>query len=437
MIGLFVCLSFILGSIILNKPTFLGLILSTTFIYLLYLNKGYSYKTLNNSLISGLFSAKKVLIILSLIGMLTSIWMISGTIPYLMHLGLSLLMNYNFLFLSFIIMSFISLILGSSSGSISTIGVVLMSIGKSIGIDPFILAGAIVSGAFIGDRSSPLSACLNLTTEITNTTILGNIKILNRTLFPSFILASLIYYIIGMSFSNIDLIQIENTLKTLSTHFVLTPFALIPLIVLFVSIIFRINIATSIFLSIVASCIFCISVLKIGFTDIASTLLFGFHSTQKEVSSLISGGGLISMLRILLTIASSAIFTGIIGEVNLLSSFFNKLTCNITSKFSLMLRTGFLSIFINMLTCNQTIGIIIPGKFMNHYFKNQNMRSELLVHSIADMGTITVPLIPWNINSIISATVLGVSAFEFIPYSFLCYFLPLMFIIRYKFIEPS
>ncbi len=428
-------LLFITLSIFFKKPVFIGLLFSILFIYIEHISKGYSYKNLNKSLLEGISSAKKVLIILSLIGILTSLWMVCGTIPYLMYLGLKLLKNYNFIFISFLIMSIISYTLGTAVGSISSIGIVLMSIGKSIGVSPSILGGAIVSGAFLGDRSSPLSSAFHLTTEMTNTTLLKNMKKMNMTLLPAFILSGLIYYILGKSYSHFNTENIDLSLKILLKNFNLSFFSCIPLIILFLCIVLRINIIIAIIASIFSSFIIGIFLQNIHLLPLLKISMVGFKGNA-EISSLLSGGGLFSMKSVLITIISATAFTGLLEYLNLLNPIIYKLTKHIHNGYDLLLKCGILSIALNTITCNQTIGIIIPAKFMKDNFDKIKLNNEYLAHCISDTGNITVPLIPWNVNSIVASTLLGISSIQFIPYAFLCYFIPIIFAIKYKLRPP-
>lgn len=422
----------ICSSIILKKPVFYGLILSIIYIYISALIKGYNYKTLNNYLINGSLTAKKVIIILSLVGILTSAWMVCGTIPYLMYIGLNIVKNHNFIFLSFIIMSIISYILGTAVGSISTIGIALIGVGNNIGINLSLLAGAIVSGAFLGDRSSPISSCFNLTIEITNSNTANTIKKMNTTLVPSFIISSALYYILGMNYSKFDTTYINSSLNLISKTFNLNIFCFIPVIILFTSILLRLNIVTAITASIFSSFIICFIFQNVNLANIIKISIFGFNS-----SSMISGGGFLSMIKVLVTVISATAFTGLLRELNLLDDLINKFTKSIDSTYNLILKTGVLSIFINAITCNQTIGIIIPGTFMKNAFEKLKLKNDFLAHCISDTGNITAPLIPWNINCIVASTILGVPSLKFIPYTFLCYLIPINFILNYKINPPS
>ncbi|WP_099192445.1 Na+/H+ antiporter NhaC family protein [Tepidibacter mesophilus] len=221
-------------SVMIKKPVYIGISISALFVYINSILNKYHYTDLNKNIISSILSAKRIIIILSLVGMLTSSWMMYGTIPYMIHLGLTALKKYNFILLSFLIMSSISYILGTAVGSISTIGVVIITIGKSIGLNTSILAGAIVSGAFLGDRSSPISSALNLNIEMTNSNTYKLITKMNTTLLPAFITSCILYFVLG-KYNNVNnYTNLNDILVQLSKNFNINIFCLIPVILLFI-----------------------------------------------------------------------------------------------------------------------------------------------------------------------------------------------------------
>ncbi|MEJ8554648.1 Na+/H+ antiporter NhaC family protein [Tepidibacter sp. Z1-5] len=414
-------------SVIMNKPIYIGISVSALFVYINAILNKYHYKNLNKSIISSVLSAKRIIIILLLVGMLTSSWMVCGTIPYMIYLGLSILKKYNFILLSFLIMSSISYILGTAVGSISTIGVVIITIGRTVGLNTSILAGSIVSGAFLGDRSSPISSALNLNIEMTNSNPYKLMRKMNATLFPAFITSCILYFILG-KYNNIsNYSNLDNILVKLSNNFNINILCLIPIIILFMLILLRIDITKSLLASLCSSFLISFLIQHSNISSLIKISLIGFNESN-STSNIINGGGFISMFPVVFTIISATAFTGLLDATNSLNILINKLISSITNKYDLLKKCSLLSIILNILTCNQTVGIIVPCKFMKNIFLDYNLEKEDLARCLSDSGTITVALIPWNINSIIASTLLGVSSVNFIPYSFLCYLIPIIFI---------
>ncbi|WFD10337.1 Na+/H+ antiporter NhaC family protein [Tepidibacter hydrothermalis] len=416
-------------SVIMNKPVYIGISISALFVYINSISNKYNYKDLNKSIISSVLSAKRIIIILSLVGMLTSSWMVCGTIPYLIYLGLSVLKKYNFILFSFLIMSCISYILGTAVGSISTIGVVIITIGKAVGLDTSVLAGAIISGAFLGDRSSPISSALNLNIEMTNSNPYKLMRKMNKTLIPAFIVSGILYFILGKYNSISNYSNLDNILINLSNSFNLNILCLIPIAILFILILIRIDITKSLLASLCSSFLISFLIQHSSISTLIKISLLGFNESN-STSNIINGGGFLSMLPVVFTIISATAFTGLLDSTNSLNILINKLISSTTSKYDLLKKCSLLSILLNTLTCNQTVGIIIPCKFMKNIFLDHNLEKEDLARCLSDSGTITVALIPWNINSIVASTLLGVSSINFIPYAFLCYLIPITFILK-------
>jgi len=430
-----ISLAIISISIFFKMPVYIALALSLAYVYISALFDGARPKDLSHALIYGARSAKNVLIILSLIGVLTSIWIKAGTIPYLMHFGLNVLKNYNFILASFLIMTVISMSLGSSMGSLSTMGVVLMAIGRNLDIDTAILAGAIISGAYIGDRSSPISSAFNLVTEMTNTDPMLNIKSMNSSLIPAFLISCAAFYVLGLGQTPKDFDKIKVALDFLSSNFNLGIFCIIPIVLLFALILLRLKTSTALTCSIASAFVVAMVFQHATPLELAKASLLGFSASGESME--LSGGGFISMLKVLATIILATAYVGLLNKLELFESAMDMFSKTINTKYSLVVQSGIISFLINVITCNQTIGIIVPSQFLKSHYKKLQVRLECLVHAISDLGTFTVALIPWNINSILACSLLGISFGQLAPYALMCYILPVVFLIRYKLIPPK
>ncbi|AHM55409.1 malate-2H(+)/Na(+)-lactate antiporter MleN [Peptoclostridium acidaminophilum DSM 3953] len=422
-------------SIFFKTPVYIALALSLAYIYISALLGGARPRDLNRAIVYGALSAKNVLIILSLIGVLTSVWIKSGTIPYLMYIGLNVLKNYNFILASFLIMTIISMSLGSSMGSLSTMGVVLMAIGRSLGIDTTILAGAIISGSYIGDRSSPISSAFNLVTEMTDTDPVLNIKSMNSSLIPAFLISCAAFYALGLSQIPRDYDKIKDSLDFLSANFSLGLFCIIPVILLFALIFLRLKTSTALACSIASAFIVAMAFQHATPLELVKASLVGFSASGTSMT--LAGGGFISMLKVLATIILATAYVGLLSRLELFENAIDMFSKTINTKYGLVVQSGMISFLINVITCNQTIGIIVPSQFLKNNYEKLRVRLECLVHAISDLGTFTVALIPWNINSILACSLLGISYGQLAPYALMCYILPAVFLIRYKLIPPK
>lgn len=433
--ALSILLAGILLSLHLGYSAFHGLLIGTVAVYIVALRHDYTHKEILLMIFNGIKSAWVVLLMMAIIGCIIGVWMKGGTIPTMIYLGFQYLSNVNFVLASFWITTMISMVLGTSLGSISTIGMALMGIGKGLNVPLPLLAGAIISGAYLGDRSSPMSSSMNLTCVITETKLMDNIKHTMATLTPVFILCTIFYYWMGRAYvpddtANLQIIALQKVLR--SDFYISSIHLLSPFIVIFFAI-FRIPIIKSLGIGFLVSCAFILYTNHLTFGEILHSAVFGFHPTNPDISSILSGGGLLSMKNVILIIASSTALNGILDGTGMIEPLIQKFIGKIKGIGHLILQTSFLSFIIAVITCNQTLSIIIAGKFLQSPFAKHGVSRNTLARTLSDSGTVLVPLIPWNVNAIVITTIFHVSVWHFAPFSLLCYLLPI-FTILYGFI---
>lgn len=431
LIGLLTTVLFIIIFVTRGHSAFWGISLGIVVCSIVGIINGYKIRKLMKLAIDGIKNAYIVLIIMCLIGIIIAIWMVSGTIPALMYYGFDYLSNVNFLLASFLISSFISLILGTSFGTISTAGIPLMGIGLGLGVPGYMTAGAIVSGAFLGDRTSPMSSSANLTAVITETDLYENIKHMVTTLLPAFVISGLFYYLIGSGYSlhesTVD--TIHNIKDTISSSFNISPLLLIPPAIIIMMSILRINIKYNLLAGIATGVILAITLQKAHIIELTRIAISGFSSQNIDVAKIISGGGLLSMRGILSVVASATALYGILDGTNMINPLISKFISNIKTVRMLVFKTIILGTLMNIVTLNQTLAIIIPGKSMASSFKKFNVSKNTLARTIGDSGTVLAPLIPWNINGLVISVALGINVIEYAPFAILCYLLPVVSLI--------
>lgn len=379
----------------------------------------------------GVKDAYIVLIIMGLIGIIISTWMISGTIPSLMYFGFNYLSSVNFVLATFLISSFISLILGTSVGTISTAGIPLMGIGFGLGVPSYITAGAIVSGAFLGDRTSPMSSSANLLAVITDTDLYDNIKHMISTLLPVFILSSVFYFLLGRGYSlNQDTLKTINNIKELlDSSFNINLVLLIPPVAIIVMSFLKINIKYNLIIGIISGIALSIIYQNVSIIDIFRTAMCGYYSSDTSINNIISGGGLLAMRGILSIVGSATALYGILDGTDMIKPIIKNFIKNIQTVPVLIYKTCVLGILINIITLNQTLSIIIPGKSMDSSFNKLRISKNTLARTIGDSGTVVAPLIPWNINGLVISVALGTSVIKYAPFAILCYLFPIITIV--------
>lgn len=367
-----------------------------------------------------------VLKVFILIGFVTASWLIGGTIPAIVYYSLKLMNPSLFILFAFLASSAVSYMLGTSFGTVSTIGVVLIIMAKGGDINLNLAGGAILSGIYFGDRSSPMSSSANLLANQTDTDLYTMLKGLRGTGLVPFILTSVIYLL--LSFSNPLTIVGTNISSDLQHNFTINFIVLIPAIIMMVLSGFQYNVKKSMFLSVVAGSIIALVLQGESIHNLIKTLIFGYTlEPSNSLAHLLKGGGLISMLKSGLVVFISCAMAGLLEGLSLFekaSQLFSK--CN--SRGDLLLATGLSSIATAAFGGNQSIAIVMTSQIMKGLYKEKDMDNYILANDISITATLFAAMIPWNIAVLFPAMTLGVSPVSQIPYAF---FLFIPFIYNY------
>lgn len=393
----------------------------------------------------GFTSAKQalpVVYILLLIGILTAVWTAAGTVPALVYYGTQLISPRFFILWAFALSGGLSILIGTSFGTVGTIGVALIVIARSshIAVNP--VAGAIIAGAFVGDRCSPLSSSAHLVATITHTNLYDNLRnMVASSLWP---LALSVLFYAGLSLHQPQLtVQIaestaESTIATeLPKVFNLSLLSLLPAAVILLLAIFRINVRLAMLASIGTGFAIAHSLQQVSLLSLFQFSLLGYQTNNPLLQSVLIGGGLLSMTKATIAVFISTAFAGIFSGSHLLS-FANAKLQSIQTCRQLSRTTTLTSIFANLFGCTQTIGILLTEQVMrSHYQRHYSeTANQQLALAIEDTAVVTAPLIPWNIAGLIPATVLAVGP-GCIPYMAYLILLPLFSTIRPSTIKPS
>lgn len=416
----------------LKQPIYYALLLSYILLCIISINHGMKQSDIISTTYRSVYGVFFVIAMMSMIGMMIPLWMSNGTIPAMINLGLKYLSTTNIVLGAFLSCVLTSMMLGTGIGTVSTAGIVFLSLSNGLGIPQPIMIGAIVSGSYFGDRSSPLSSTALLISKMTNTKLMTNIRYMMRTILPTAGITAFLYHVIGNKYIP-DAEFIKNsgeTIKLINNNFNTGFVVFIPVIImLFVIFVLRRRVMEGIFASLITSALLATLVFGVELTDLLQNIFFGYHPSDKDIAVIVSGSGLFSMIKVLLVIALSASINGLLTETKLLDRMFEKLKTKIYNFSTLYIRSSLLSLLITLLTCNQSMTSLITGKQFSPTYDKHGVERNQLALSIADFGVITVPVIPWNINAIVVTTVTGFDSFSYIPYSYLCYLLPIVSII--------
>lgn len=404
-----------------------------------------TWKEYEDAITTNIGNVGSALIILLLIGALSGAWMVSGIVPTLIYYGIQIIDPNFFLVSTCVICAIVSVMTGSSWTTIATIGIALLGIGKALGVEEGWIAGAIVSGAYFGDKVSPLSDTTVLAATTTGTPLFSHIKYLMLTTVPSMIITLIIFTIAGLSYNSTDAIDIAAYSQALDAKFDISLWLLIVPIATGLMIAKRLPSIVTLFLSallaIVFGVIFQPELLKeiAGGGEGALTLakgsmmtLFGSTSLDagsEQINELIATRGMSGMMDTIWLIICAMCFGGAMtagGMIKSITSVFMRYTKRCVSLVSSTVASG---LFMNLTTADQYISIILTGNMFKDIYKKCGYESRLLGRTVEDAVTVTSPLIPWNSCGMTQATVLGVSTFIYMPYCFFNYISPLMSIL--------
>lgn len=422
---------FIVGCIILSIPLYTGFILGIVFTMIVLIKSGFSIKKLMAINICSLLEVKKLCLVILLIGATTSIWLSSGVVPTIMYYGFTYMEGVNFLMAAFIIMGLVSLFMGTAVGTMSTVGIALNGIGLGMGIPAEVMVGVLISGAFIADKVSPLSGLVNLIMATVNKNYKEIIKGLMVSLIPLLIVTAIIYYIIGLQYSNGDYSQLLLYQNSISEGFNTSLILLsLPVVVIVLSII-GINLIITISIGLFIGTILSILFQHMTLFEVIKGILFGYHgnTSSQQLNDMLISGGMFSMIEVILVVIGGVVLVKLFEKCGILMPLMEKLMAGVKLKTSLIIITGLISSFMTAITCDQTVGIILPGRILQDKYKELNLDNTVLARTISDTGIIIAPLMAWNVNSFIIKSTTGISANQYAPYAVLCYLCPIITIV--------
>lgn len=399
-------------------PLLLGLIGFT----LISLRRNFTFRSLLTMMVKGSKKSLLVIKIFVLIGAITAVWRACGTIPLIVYYGISFMSANYFILSAFLLCCIVSFLLGTSFGTVGTIGVVLMVLAKSGNVNPSIAAGAIIAGAYFGDRCSPMSSSANLVAVLTNTKLYLNIKNMLKTTILPFALSLLGY--VYLSYNN-PLSFYDNQIGAeIASSFTINGIVLFPAAIILLLAALRVDVKLSMGISIVSGILIGIFVQHIPFLQMLHYIATGYTmDTHGLLATIMEGGGLYSMLKVSLIVILSSAYAGIFEGTGLLRDievFFEKLSEKITVYPSLLLS----SIVTAAFSCNQTLAVMLTHQFQYKIYEKRQLSNYRLAVDMENTVILISALIPWNIAGAVPAATLATDT-SFIFYAFYLFLVPL------------
>ena len=404
---------------------------------------GQKWQALEEAIVENIRTSASAIIILLLIGAISGTWMLSGTVPTLICYGLEVIHPKMFLGVACIICALVSLVTGSSWTTIATIGVALMGIGQAMGYSEGWIAGAIISGAYFGDKVSALSDTTVLASAASKVPLFEHIKYMMITTVPSFTIALIVFFGISFFQAPQQATQIELISQTLHNSFNISPWLLIVPIVTALLILRKLPALVTLFAATVVACIAMVVlqpdiVATIGGQGALGTfrgLMIACSSTtaietgDAMLNELVATRGMGGMMPTIWLILCAMCFGGVMsgsGMLSALTRLFMRFAKRTVSVVSSTIATG---IFCNLTTADQYISIIITGNTFGDLYRQRGLEGRLLSRSVEDSATVTSVLIPWNSCGMPQSTVLGVATITYLPYCLFNLISPLLSII--------
>nr|WP_244939949.1 Na+/H+ antiporter NhaC [Leptospira adleri] len=419
----------VFGNGTVDGPAQMLLILSGTVASLLGLRLRIKWETLEDQILESLKNVLKPVLILLLIGSLIGVWIWSGIVPSMIVWGLKILDPSYFLITACLLSSLVSLITGSSWSTAGTVGVALMGIGTTLGISPGISAGAIVSGAYFGDKLSPFSETTNLASSIAGTPLFTHIQHMLYTTIPAFCIALVAFAWIGFGdFSGaVSNQKTDEVIGLLESSFRIHPALLFPPVLTFVLIYFKIPAIPSILAGILSGIVSGIFLqhpdlsFQEAYRQILNAASKGnsMKTGNDLTNALLSRGGMASMLPTVWLIFSAMFFAGAMEGAGFIQKITTAILRFATTDRSLLTGTILTSFAANLLSSDQYLSILVPGKMFKKAYEERGLDPKNLSRALEDSGTMTSALVPWNTCGSFMAATLGVPVVAFLPYAFL------------------
>ena len=417
-------------------PNQIALLFSSAMVAIIGLKNGYLWEDLEKAMIKGISLSLGAVLILFMVGALIGTWLLSGTVPTLIYYGLQLINPSWFYATSCMLCALIAFSIGSSWTTAATIGVALIGIATGLELDQAVTAGAVISGAYFGDKLSPLSDTTNLAAAVSGANLFEHIQHMMWTTVPSFIIALILFTLLGFNASNLtDYTRMSQIDEILTTHFNLGIEMLIPLLILLILALKKMSAFPAVAIGSLMGAVWALLFqqeliatqinseqgLFLGTIEVVWSAFFNGFSIltgDAKMDKLLSGGGMKNMLNTTWLMMMALMFGAVMEKVGLLDVFVQHILKFAKSTGSLIASTIATCIGTNIITADQYIAIVMPGRMFKKEYERRGLASVNLSRTLEDGGTITSPLIPWNSCGAYMHSVLLVNPLDYAFYAF-------------------
>lgn len=420
--------------IVYGADPHIPMLIGTLFAAVMATRLGYHWNDIEKSMFDGIYQALQAVVILLIIGVLIGVWILSGVVPSMIYYGLGILRPNIFLVATVLISSLTSLATGTSWGTAGTIGIALMGIARGLGVPPEIAAGAVISGAYFGDKLSPLSDTTNLAPAVAGTDVFTHIKGMLPATIVAYAGALIIFLVMGFQYSSgsaVDLSSINTIREGISSSFTISPLLLLPPVAVIVAIAFKVPAVPGITIGILFGGTLGALIQGVDLGQLLSAAYGGYVSETgiEMIDELLTSGGLTNMMYSVSLTVIAMMFGGIMESTGQLNVIVNSIIHRIKRKGTLVLITIATGIFSNSTMPEQYVSIVVPGKMYSGAYKERGIHPKVLSNALESGGSVTSPFIPWNTCGAFMFSVLGVSAFQYGRYAFFNILTPIIVIL--------
>ncbi|MGD8780297.1 MAG: Na+/H+ antiporter NhaC [Ignavibacteria bacterium] len=389
------------------------------------LRLGYNWKEMETGIMDSIRKGMSAMSVVIIVGILVGTWIICGTIPMLIYYGLEIITPSYFLITACIVASIVSLVTGTSYGTAGTIGIAFIGIAQGLGIPLGQAAGAIVAGAYFGDKLSPFSDTTNLAPVAAKSNLFDHIRHLLWTTTPAWLLGLLVYLLIGLNYQP-DMYNQENLntiLTTIESNFTFHWLLLLPPVIILYLTIKKKPPIPGMLVSSLAAIILALFFQDAAIKDSVYSSVFGYKADTgvEIVDNLLSRGGMIHMMQITLIAFCAFAFAGIAQITGMLDVILKSISKFTLTVGRLIASTVLACISTAIITGSSFLAILIPGELFAPLYKEKNIAAKNLSRTTEDAGTVIVPLVPWSIAGVYMAGTLGVDTLEYAPWAIMCY----------------
>lgn len=386
---------------------------------------GFKWPQMQQGIVDSIYKAMPAVLIMLAVGIMVGSWIAAGTIPMIIYYGLKMISPSYFLVTASFVCSVVSIATGTSWGTIGTLGVAFIGIAAALGIPMGPAAGAIVAGAYFGDKMSPFSDVTNLAPVAAGSNLFDHIKHMMWSATPAWLIGLIIYFFYGLHFgqASIENGSMQLIMATLEQHFTFNLWLLLPMVVVFYFAFAKKPVLPGMLISSLIAGALALIFQGSTIKEVASVMNTGYAANTgvAMVDRLISRGGMMSMMEVQLVAFTAFSFSGIMQATGMLDTIFSKIVRFTEKMWSLVATTIGASVLTALITGSSYLSMIVPGELLAPAFEKKKLAPKNLSRIIEEAGAIVVPLIPYSMAGVYVTGTIGVSPFEYLPWAFMNY----------------